>query len=130
MSPPRIPLKLAAEWEAKLAKEGLQDLENSQGQLKTWHSFHFHHSSTNHDFEHKQAYFRFAEHFLNSHKFKHKYHKDIWALYSEATAEREIAKKVGRGRRKVREILAHLKEEMKKWIDAERNRIDDDDINF
>lgn len=101
MSYPSTQLK--AKWDKILKDEGLEDIEDSNGNLKSWHSFKFYtsqFSSTNGTKvqdklivnEAKQEYYRLAEQFLYSHKFKNKLEKSIWALHAEGLSYRDIAK--------------------------------------
>ena len=90
----KVPKKLAAKWEAKLAKEGLGDLEDSKGRLKSWHSFKFQAQFTPDEFAERSTYYYQCEELLRIYTFKRPIERKIWQLHSEGLSVREIAKSI------------------------------------
>lgn len=90
---------LTKEWDKKLKKSGFEDIEQPNGQLKTWSSQFYrptktHRGTVDEDkvavLELKSEYYRLAEHFLNQYKFESKYEKAAWKLHSEGKSYRTI----------------------------------------
>lgn len=90
--------KLQDKWYAKLEKEGFEDIEQKDGNLKVWHSQIFQNRrrkrSSPEAWEAKTEYYILAEHFLNLHKFKSKQEQTIWQLHSEGVSYEKIAKRL------------------------------------
>lgn len=86
--------KLTKLWYKKLEKEGFQEIEQADGNLKVWHSHKFLRTSDGSVFSApaKEEYFRSAGHFLHDHVFSNEAEKDIWKLHCEGLSIREIAK--------------------------------------
>lgn len=79
-------------WYAKLAKEGFSDIEqNDQFRaLKVWDSFRFRIKYSKVEYQAEQEYYRLAEHFYNSHKFKSEMDKVIWFYHMNDVPVRKI----------------------------------------
>ncbi len=116
---PKEVKKLKALWDKKLKQSGFIDAENKNGQLLSFHSFHFNHPSTGWDMEARAEYFRRCEQFLNNHEFKSKRELNMWTMHSKGDSLRKIAIKLQMNRIKATEMLNRLKEEMKKWVRLE-----------
>ena len=112
--------KLQVEWQKKLKKSGFVDAENTYGELKSYHSFHFNHPTTNWDLPNRAEYYHRCEHFLNTHKFDTEDERRIWTLHSNGDSTREISRKLKMSRIKATEILNKLKAKMKTWIRMEQ----------
>jgi len=87
--------KLQDRWYAKLKKEGFDDIEQRDGNLKTWHSSMFQNRRkkryTEDSWDSKIEYYRLAEHFLNDNKFKNEQEKKTWELHSEGISYEKIS---------------------------------------
>lgn len=89
-------------WYDKIKSEGFEDIEQADGRLKSWSSRFYtsqfkESNGTRHQDkivinEAKAEYYRLAEHFLYSHKFKTNTEKAIWTLNADGYSVREIAK--------------------------------------
>lgn len=96
--------KLQKLWYSKLKADGFEDIEQENGMLKEWSSKFYtsQFKETNGTKAEdkipinyaKAEYYRLAEHFLNSHKFKNRLESLIWNLHSQGMSFREIAKKL------------------------------------
>lgn len=86
-----VPKKLAAKWEKILAKEGMPDLEDSKGRLKSWHSFKFQMQFTPEQFAEHQTYYSQCEDLLHYFTFKRKIDKKIWELHAQGLSVRQIS---------------------------------------
>lgn len=86
--------KLQKIWYAKLKDSGFEDAEQSDGNLKKWSSLFLIHSKGPLLRDAKQTYYRWAEHFLNDHKFDSTTEKLIWFYHSEGMSVRDIAAKL------------------------------------
>lgn len=98
--------KLKKKWYAKLKKEGFQDIEQDEYNLKRW-SNEFTRPNHNVDnkkydarpkkvrqksdtFEWKRDYYYYAEHFLNNYKFKSERERVIWSYHVNGISMRGI----------------------------------------
>lgn len=103
--------QLTDKWYAKLEKEGFDDIENRQGQLKSYHSTKFIKNIVTYDkmldkkvftqqrfqeavrskMDATAEYHRLAEHFLHSHDFQSNIQHEVWRLHTEGESYRDIA---------------------------------------
>lgn len=108
--------KLKELWDRKLAKSGLEDIEDGHPEeplLIRWHSSDFKRARVRHTFHAKQEYFVQAEHFLNEYKFQNKRERRIWELHSKGLSLREIAKLVRANKDStVHKVIKRLRNEM------------------
>jgi hypothetical protein len=91
-----IPKKLAQKWEKKLAKEGLSDIEDSKGRLKSWHSFKFQMQFSPEQFNEIQDYYAKCDNLLHYFTFKRPLDKEIWEYHCQGLGVRSIAKKISK----------------------------------
>jgi hypothetical protein len=82
---------LQQKWNKRLETEGLPDLEDSKGRLKSWHSWRFHHLYSPAEYEERIAYYSKCEEILHSYAFKDKRTKMVWYLHSQGYGFREIS---------------------------------------
>src|SRR5271166_5977613 len=89
--------ELQAKWYKKLEKEGFEEIEQEDGNLKHWSSRVFAAKFNGVFFEDKKSYYesvetyyRTAGHFLNEYDFKSDKDRLIWELHSEGFSVREI----------------------------------------
>lgn len=112
--------KLQTKWYAKLKKEGFDDIEQLDGNLKVWHSqfFKVRHNATL--FQAKEDYYRAAGHFLHDHKFKDERERLIWTLHSDAVSVANIVKALKKKRYTAYADLVHgtIKELSQIMLDA------------
>lgn len=90
--------KLKAIWDKKLAKEGLEDIEQPNGMLKKWAGAFFkdrHKRFGSVSFEAKEEYYRLAGQFLHSYPFETETERKVWELHSEGMSIREIVRTLG-----------------------------------
>lgn len=116
--------KLQSMWYAKLKDEGFDEIENPDGNLKSWHSFMFarrpfSNPNSTHRILQEEEYYRLAGQFFYDHKFKNKTEKRMWELHSNGKSVRDIAKIITKEsgytyKRKVDETLRGLAKEMLK----------------
>lgn len=111
--------KLKDEWNKKLEKEGLKDIENKSGCLQKYHAHWYKSPRVGYDYEATFQYYRNCEHFLNDHKFKSE-EKKVWELYSDGATRLVIVEKTKLTEGQVIGILRRLREELDKWIKLER----------
>lgn len=91
--------KLTKVWYKKLKKSGFEDIEQSDGKLKEWHSFKFAVGGQNAiQIYAKTKFYDAAREMLTKHTFATARERKIWALYSEGESARGIAKKLKLGR--------------------------------
>ncbi len=83
---------LQKKWYGKLKAEEFNDIEQADGNLKTWASSAFSHNFNETLFEAKETYYRLARQFLHSHPFQDKKEHLIWSLHSEGVSVRNIVK--------------------------------------
>lgn len=87
----KVPKKLAEKWEKRLAKDGLGDIEDSKGRLKSWHSFKFQMQFSPEQFAEHQTYYSQCEDLLRSYAFKRPLDHKIWELHSQGLSVRQIS---------------------------------------
>ncbi len=108
--PPKKPLteyeKQRDIWYKKLKKEGFDDIESNEDNLKSWSS----RFATKRSVELQQdreAYYTMATTFLNSYAFESPLEKAIWEYHVEAISIKDIAKLLRKA--KVRKIAGKYK---------------------
>lgn len=135
--------KLQDKWNRKLKAEGLEDIEDSQGRLKVWHSQWFcnrtspiakhtdghskNRAALTNDvgqivregntryFNAKQTYYYQAEHFLTEYTFASKLDRKFWELHVKGHSNREIEKMLKTNRKTLGKIMRRLMEVMRTW---------------
>jgi hypothetical protein len=100
--------KLREKWYKKLKKVGFKDIEQEDGQLKSWDSFRFRKKARSRNdrvttssavTHHQKAdYYYYATHFLNDHTFEKEIHKLIWEQHSNGASIDRITKKIRKHR--------------------------------
>jgi hypothetical protein len=100
--------RLTAIWNKKLKRSGFVDAEDHLGRLKVYDSFYFQATYSSTAFKAKERYFQLAQDLLNTHQFRSKRQKAIWALHCEGRSQEIIAKKHHISRQRVGVILAEL----------------------
>lgn len=114
--------KLQAEWNKRLKKEGFEDIEQADGNLKLWdsHKARSMYSSKGAEYyEARARYYQLAGQFLHDFVFPDEETKLIWELHADGMSYRNIIKTVkSRGysafRDKVQRIIGELRQEMVK----------------
>lgn len=87
---------LEAEWKAKLASSGFEDIESDESTLKQYASSDFA-KRPEYD-QSKEEYYRLAGHFLHEYHFRDsrgstwQWKKQVWELHAEGKSIREIIK--------------------------------------
>lgn len=84
-------------WYDKLKKEGFEDAETANGELKAFHSFDVHrtlHPRNAIVNTAREEYYRMAGQFLFSHRFPNVLYKFVWKSHSDGLSYRTIAKLV------------------------------------
>lgn len=81
---------LQKKWYDKLKKEGFQDIESDENNLKEWTSVFFSRRDP-HRMASRMEYFSYATRFLNDHEFADNKEKTIWELHSNGKSFTEIA---------------------------------------
>lgn len=91
-----------SKWYKKLEREGFNDIEQDEDNLKVWSSVF----SKRHSIEQiqaKQVYYQMATNFLEDYEFGIRREEIIWAYHSEGISYRNISKLL----KKVRIKLSH-----------------------
>lgn len=107
-------LKLKAEWYAKLAKEGFFDIEQEDGNLKSWTSSMITRDLKNGRAEaikSREEYYRAAGQFLWEHKFDSDLERKIWELHANGTSNLSISKTLAlprKGKDTIRKVIVKL----------------------
>lgn len=104
--------KLKKQWDQKLAKSGLEDIENQHAEepfLKTWDDQYFRRRFTAESAEARQSYYYQALQFLNNYKFASARDRKIWEMHAEGIAFRDIADKLKIGKTTAHVIFKKLK---------------------
>lgn len=109
-------------WYAKLKKDGFEDAETADGQLKDWSSRVMRkneHENLLDSWPSKIAYYDMCTTFLNEHTFKSNLDKVIWEYHTNGISYRNITKllrkvRVVTNRTSVGIIVNQLEEIMKK----------------
>lgn len=110
--------KLRDKWYAKLAKEGFEDIEDTEGRLKTYASSALVQVYKDHlKYDTKERYYQLAGQFLHDHKFKSNVERFIWEQHCEGVSIRKMVKEINKKgnkiyRRLVHEMLQQLRSEM------------------
>ena len=103
MSRPKKQLSLKElqdKWYTKLKKDGFEDIESDEDNLKVWSSVLFARHSIE-QIQAKQAYYTMATNFLEDYKFKTRREEIIWTYHSEGISYRDISKLLKRVRVKL-----------------------------
>ena len=90
----KAPKKLVEKWEKILAKHGLEDLEDSKGRLKSWHSFKFQAQFSPEEFSERTTYFNQCEDLLRSYTFSRPIERKIWEYHTQGLSVREVSKAI------------------------------------
>jgi len=79
-------------WDDKLETSGVENIEQEDGNLKTWSSLPFYDPSGNKTefFRAKEEYYRLAAQFLYEHNFTSRRDELIWKYHSEGISRRKI----------------------------------------
>lgn len=105
--------KLLATWDKKLEKSGFNDKEQSDGNLKEWHSLRFQPQYYVDSIPARTKYYRMAGNFLHEYSFSTELEKTIWKMHSEGCSFEEIddhiGYKYGKARRVIEKLLAVFK---------------------
>lgn len=104
--------KLAQQWNKKLAKSGLTDVENQHPEepmLNTWDDHYFRRRFTAESALSRQDYYYIATQFLNTYKFESIRERKIWELHAEGLSFREIAQKLKIGKTTAHALFKKLK---------------------
>jgi hypothetical protein len=102
--------KLSREWNKKLEKSGVENIEQEDGNLKQWHSFHFarkSHSVQNGGQTSKEEYYRLAGHFLHNYPFEVERDRRIWELHAEGLFSPDIVKRLSKQGFRVKTSIVH-----------------------
>lgn len=83
--------ELQKKWYKKLAKEGFDDAELDEDNLKLWSTRFFARHSIE-QIQAKQAYYQMAENFLHEYKFDTKRDHIIWEYHTGGISVRDIVK--------------------------------------
>lgn len=105
--------KLLEEWNKKLADSGFKDIEQEDGNLKTWDSFRFQAKYDVLSFGAKEEYYRQAGVFAHSHPFESDQERIIWTMHAEGATHLEIYKTLRKRRkgmyeRGIRKVINRL----------------------
>jgi hypothetical protein len=90
---PKTYKELKTLWYAKLKADGFEDIERSEDMLKVWSTtftMAVPNSSTPIQLAAKEAYYRFATHFLNDYQFETLRDKIVWEYHSNGMSMRNI----------------------------------------
>lgn len=104
-------------WYKKLEASGFNDIEADETRLKTWSSgtgspYRAAYKYKEMMFDAKADYSRYAEHFLNEHKFKNERERIIWEYHTNGMSLRSIS-----------EILSQLPSNKKATVNIVRGVI-------
>ena len=77
-------------WYAKLKRKGFEDVEKTNGRLRSW-SNRFTTERTIREYDAKSTYYLMASQFLNNYKFKSKLETVIWEYHTNAISIDNIA---------------------------------------
>lgn len=102
--------KLKDKWYKKLSKEGFEDIENTDGSLKTTidprtaaKAFKVQQST--------EEYYRDAAKFLHSHQFESGLHKRIWEMHCEGMGAVRISKRLSLKTSSIDKLLFQYKKQ-------------------
>lgn len=84
--------KLQAKWNQKLKDSGFEDIEQKDGNLKSWHSMYFMCRYSAKEFAEKQEYYRLARQYLEYWPFKSERQKRVWDMMEVGRTYKEMAK--------------------------------------
>lgn len=113
--------ELKTYWYAKLSKDGFEDIEKDEFNLKQYSS-RFNQDAVVRNWHSKSEYYSMAGQFLNNYKFASNLEKVIWEYHANGIGMRDIAKLLQKVKVKsikpnkdnVQKIVSRLVEEMKK----------------
>jgi hypothetical protein len=92
MSKKKLDLKTeTAKWYAKLKRDGFDDIESDEDNLKVWSTIFFKKHSIE-QIQAKQAYYQMATNFLNDYKFNNNRERIIWEYHANGISLRDIGK--------------------------------------
>lgn len=100
--------KLTAQWYQKLKDSGFEDIEDSAGNLKQYHSIRFLAKNIRTGFNEKQRYYELASQLLYSFPFKDKRMKNVWKLHAAGLQVPEIASALKISEESVRKTISYL----------------------
>lgn len=104
--------RLKAIWYQKLKSKGFTDLEDKNGNLKSYHSSRFLYQNQFPTFQAKQRYYQLAGQMLYRHKFESIRDRRIWDLHSQGWTQEEIADKVAISHQRVSQITTELEKHL------------------
>ncbi len=110
--------KLRAIWYKKLEREGFNDIEQDEDNLKSWSS-QFKRKVSLDSWQAKAAYYYMAESFLNDYKFESRVERIIWEYHANGISIRDIVKllqkvRIKRHKEQVNAVIMFLRAAMKK----------------
>ena len=82
--------KLRAVWYKKLEREGFEDIETDENNLKSWTATKVRRSQDL--WQAKEAYYQMAANLLNDYKFESNVEKWIWEYHADGVSVRDIVK--------------------------------------
>jgi hypothetical protein len=86
--------RLTKFWYEKLRSTGFQDIEQTDGNLKSWEC-HVWAKRSQSTLDAKQQYFSRARELLEAYRFDNPTHKRIWELHCDGLSSRQIASQIG-----------------------------------
>lgn len=104
-------------WYSKLKKEGFNDIEQTDGNLRVWSASALSGYSQA-EIDAKIIYYRMANHFLNEHQFETILDKVIWEYHAAGVGVRRIAEELSRvkisrqGRQTIYRAVKRLQKQM------------------
>lgn len=101
-------VELRRKWYGKLKKEGFDDIEQLDGNLKTWVSSEFTRNYDANFAKAKEDYYRLAGQFLHRYHFKDKKEQLIWELHSQGVSIRDIVKELKKKNYKIYKSLVQV----------------------
>jgi hypothetical protein len=108
--------QLQAKWYKKLKDSGFEDAESSESHLKKWSNCFTREVQTDEQLLAKREYYRMAENFLTTYKFKTRLDQVIWDYHSNGMSARNIAATLNevkiRSKSAVHLVIKRLREEM------------------
>lgn len=84
--------KLRDKWYAKLKKEGFEDIEVNEAELKEYSASTLRRKRDFNNWQDKAAYYSMATNFLNDYRFASELEKVMWEYHSNAISIRDIVK--------------------------------------
>lgn len=112
---------LQSKWYDKLKRGGFKDIEQEDGNIKTWSGHVYRYCKTQDQIDIKTDYYRLAGQFLHEYKFQTPTEKFLWKNHSEGVSLRSIARLLAKKGIKTNKdalnaVLKKLVDKMKKGI--------------